>query len=48
MYNFGTVFRFEVTRTLKKKSFWIMALAFPVIIGAIFGYKKSKILIRRH
>jgi ABC-2 type transport system permease protein len=37
MYNFGTVFRFEVTRTLKKKSFWIMALAFPVIIGAIFG-----------
>lgn len=37
MYNFGTVFRFEVIRTLKKKSFWIMALSFPVIIGAVFG-----------
>lgn len=37
MYNFGTVFRFEVIRTLKKKSFWIMSLSFPVIIGAIFG-----------
>jgi len=37
MYNFGTVFRFEVVRTLKKKSFWIMALSFPIIIGAIFG-----------
>ncbi len=37
MYNLGTVFRFEFVRTLKKKSFWIMALAFPLIIGAVFG-----------
>ncbi len=37
MYNLGTVFRFEFIRTIKKKSFWIMALAFPVIIGAVFG-----------
>ncbi len=37
MYNLGTVFSFEVIRTLKKKSFWIMALAFPTLIGAIFA-----------
>jgi ABC-2 type transport system permease protein len=37
MHNLGTVFRFEVTRTLKKKSFWIMALAFPLLIGAVFA-----------
>ena len=37
MYNLGTVFRFEFVRTLKKKSFWIMAMSFPLIIGAIFG-----------
>ncbi len=37
MYNLGTVFRFEFIRTLKKKSFWIMALSFPLIIGAVFG-----------
>jgi ABC-2 type transport system permease protein len=37
MHNLGTVFRFEVKRTLKKKSFWIMAIAFPVAIGVIFG-----------
>ena len=36
MYNLGTVFKFEVIRTLKKKSFWIMALSFPVVIGFIF------------
>ena len=36
MYNLGTVFRFEVKRTLKKKSFWIMAASFPVIIGLVF------------
>lgn len=35
MHNLGTVFRFEVMRTLKKKSFWVMALAFPLLIGAI-------------
>lgn len=37
MHNLGTVFRFEIIRTLKKKSFWIMALSFPLIISAIFG-----------
>jgi ABC-2 type transport system permease protein len=37
MHNQGNVFRFEVTRTLKKKSFWITALSFPVIILAVFA-----------
>ncbi len=37
MHNLGTVFQFEVIRTLKKKSFWILALSFPVIIGAVFA-----------
>lgn len=37
MHNLGTVFRFEVVRTLKKKSFWIMSLAFPIIIAAVFA-----------
>lgn len=37
MHNLGTVFRFEVIRTLKKKSFWIMSLAFPIIIAAVFA-----------
>lgn len=36
-HNFGTVFSFEVTRTLKKKSFWLAIIAFPVLIVAIFG-----------
>lgn len=37
MHNLGTVFQFEVTRTLKKKSFWLMAIAFPVMIFAIYA-----------
>jgi len=37
VHNLTTVFRFEVMRTLKKKSFWIMALAFPLLIGAIIA-----------
>lgn len=37
MYNLSTVIRFEVVRTLKKKSFWIMALGFPIAIVAIFA-----------
>lgn len=37
MYNLGTVFRFEFIRTLKKKSFWIMALSLPMIICVVFG-----------
>jgi ABC-2 type transport system permease protein len=36
MHNLGTVFRFEVSRTLKKKSFWIMALSFPLLIMIVF------------
>lgn len=37
MHNLGTVYNFEVKRTLKKKSFWIMALMFPMMMAAIFG-----------
>ena len=37
MHNLSTVIRFEVVRTLKKKSFWIMALGFPIMLAAIFG-----------
>ncbi len=37
MHNLGTVFKFEVIRTLKKKSFWITALSFPIIIAAVFA-----------
>ena len=29
--------RFEIVRTLKKKSFWIMAVGFPIMFAAIFG-----------
>lgn len=37
MHNLGTVFRFEVIRTLKKKTFWIMAIIFPVAMAAIYA-----------
>lgn len=37
MHNLSTVLRFEITRTLKKKSFWIMAFGFPIMFAAIFG-----------
>lgn len=37
MHNLKTVYWFEVIRTLKKKSFWIMAIAFPLMMGAVFG-----------
>ncbi len=37
MHNLGTVIWFELTRTLKKKVFWLSALAFPVIFAAIVG-----------
>lgn len=37
MHNLSTVFSFEVIRTLKKKSFWIFALSFPILMVAIFG-----------
>ncbi|MFZ1811943.1 MAG: ABC transporter permease [Candidatus Saccharimonadales bacterium] len=35
MHNLRTVINFEIIRTLKKKSFWIMALAFPLMLGVI-------------
>ena len=37
MHNLGTVIKFEMTRTLKKVSFWAMALGFPLMMAAIFG-----------
>ncbi len=37
MHNLSTVISFEILRTIKKKSFWIMALSFPVIISGIFA-----------
>lgn len=37
MHNLKTVFRFEIVRTLKKKSFWITALSFPVVIAAVIA-----------
>lgn len=37
MHNLGTVFWFEVVRTLKKRSFWLASLLFPVVIGAVAG-----------
>jgi ABC-2 type transport system permease protein len=37
MHNLSTVFGFEVMRTLRKRTFWITALAFPLIITAVFA-----------
>lgn len=37
MHNLGTVFEFEVLRTLKKKSFWVFSLVFPIGIAAIIA-----------
>ncbi len=37
MHNIGTVIRFEIVRALKKKSFWVLAIGFPILIAAIFG-----------
>ena len=37
MHNLRTVMQFEIVRTLKKKSFWVMCLAFPVMVMVIFG-----------
>jgi ABC-2 type transport system permease protein len=37
MHNLGTVFGFEVVRSLKKRSFWITAMSFPVIIAVVFA-----------
>lgn len=35
MHNLGTVIAFEFVRTIKKKSFWLGTLAFPVMMAAI-------------
>lgn len=37
MHNFSTVLRFELTRTLKKPSFWLSILAIPALTGVIFA-----------
>ena len=37
MSKIGTVYKFEMTRQLKKPSFWIMMLLFPLAICAILG-----------
>jgi ABC-2 type transport system permease protein len=37
MHNLGTVIWFELTRTLKKKTFWLSIMAFPVLFAAILG-----------
>lgn len=37
MHNLGTVMRFEIVRSLKKKSFWALALGFPLLFAVIFG-----------
>ncbi len=37
MHNLWTVITFEFVRTLKKKSFWLSALAFPLLMAIIFA-----------
>lgn len=43
-HNLGTVISFEFWRTIKKPSFWIATLSFPLMFGVIFGivYYSSK------
>lgn len=36
-HNLGTVISFEFWRTVKKPSFWIATLSFPLMLGVIFG-----------
>ena len=36
-HNFGVVYKFEVIRTMKRKSFWAMILLLPLLISVIFG-----------
>ena len=33
----STVIRFEITRSLKKKSFWLAAISFPLVFAVLFG-----------
>lgn len=37
MHNLGTVFKFEIIRTLKKRSFWLASLLFPIAVAAVAG-----------
>ena len=37
MHNLSTVFRFEVIRNLKKKSFWLVSLLLPLMVGVVIG-----------
>lgn len=37
LHNLGAVMSFEIVRSLKKPSFWLMALGFPIMMGVIFG-----------
>ncbi|WP_028707763.1 ABC transporter permease [Propionicicella superfundia] len=37
VHNVGRVIRFEVTRTLRKPTFWALSLAVPLLFGAVFG-----------
>lgn len=37
MHNLGTVFKFETIRVLKKPTFWLMALGFPLMMVALYG-----------
>lgn len=37
MSHLSIVFKFEFSRIIHKKSFWISTLAFPLLIGAVFG-----------
>ena len=36
-HNLGTVVAFEVTRTLKKKQFWLSTLLVPVVLGIVIA-----------
>ena len=37
IHNLSTVVRFEIVRALKKPSFWMMALGFPVVMAIVLG-----------
>lgn len=44
MHNLGTVVKFEIVRTLKKKTFWLAALSIPVIaafVGVIIFFSNK-------
>lgn len=36
-YNFGTIYRFEIMRSIRKKSFWLMLLSVPVLFSIVLG-----------